>query len=66
MEEHLAERDYLATAHPTIADLACYSYVAHAPEGGISLKPYPAVRRRPVGRRELDIQNEGATANDQS
>ncbi|MGO4404226.1 glutathione S-transferase [Bosea sp. RAF48] len=45
MEEHLAERDYLAALHPTIADLACYSYVAHAPEGGISLAPYPAVRR---------------------
>jgi glutathione S-transferase len=44
MEEHLAARDYLAAAQPTIADLACYSYVAHAPEGGISLKPYPAVR----------------------
>jgi len=45
MEEHLAERDYLAAIHPTVADLACYSYVAHAPEGGISLQPYPAVRR---------------------
>lgn len=44
MEEHLATRDYLAAAHPTIADLACYSYVAHAPEGGISLRPYAAVR----------------------
>jgi len=45
MEEHLAERQYLAAEHPTIADLACYSYVAHAPEGGISLEPYPATRR---------------------
>lgn len=45
MEEHLAERDYLAAVHPTLADLACYSYVAHAPEGGIPLSPYPAVRR---------------------
>lgn len=45
MEEHLAARDYLAADHPTIADLACYSYVAHAPEGGISLQPYPALRR---------------------
>lgn len=45
MEEHLAEREYLAAAHPTLADLACYSYIAHAPEGGISLAPYPAVRR---------------------
>lgn len=45
MEEHLAERDFLAAVHPTLADLACYSYVAHAPEGGIPLSPYPAVRR---------------------
>jgi glutathione S-transferase len=46
MNGHLAERTYLATdQRPTIADLACYSYVAHAPEGGISLDAYPAVRR---------------------
>jgi glutathione S-transferase len=44
MQEHLADRPFLAAAHPTLADLACYSYVAHAPEGGISLAPYPAVR----------------------
>jgi len=44
MEQHLAHRDYLATAQPTIADLACHSYVAHAPEGGIALDAYPAVR----------------------
>ncbi|KRE16149.1 glutathione S-transferase [Bosea sp. Root483D1] len=44
MEEHLAGRSYLAAEHPTLADLACYSYVAHAPEGGIPLDPYPAVR----------------------
>ena len=44
MDGHLAGRTYLAAGHPTIADLACYSYVAHAPEGGISLDPYPAVR----------------------
>jgi glutathione S-transferase len=43
MEAHLAGRTYLAAAHPTIADLACYSYVAHAPEGGIPLDPYPSV-----------------------
>ena len=45
MEDHLTGRDYLAVAHPTLADLACYSYIAHAPEGGIPLAPYPAVRR---------------------
>lgn len=43
MDGHLAGRSYLAADHPTIADLACYSYVAHAPEGGIALDPYPAV-----------------------
>jgi glutathione S-transferase len=45
MEGHLTDRLYLAVEHPTIADLACYSYIAHAPEGGISLEPYPAIQR---------------------
>ncbi|MDT9146255.1 glutathione S-transferase, partial [Escherichia coli] len=31
-------------AEPTIADVAAYSYIAHAPEGGVSLEPYPHVR----------------------
>ena len=44
MEAHLADRSYLAAAHPTIADLAVYAYTAHAPEGGVSLDPYPAIR----------------------
>lgn len=44
MEQHLANRSFLAAGHATLADLACYSYVAHAPEGRISLDPYPAVR----------------------
>ena len=43
MDEHLKTRKFLAAEHATIADLACYSYVAHAPEGGISLDPYAAV-----------------------
>lgn len=29
---------------PTIADVALYTYTAHAPEGGVSLDGYPAVR----------------------
>ncbi|NDL62526.1 glutathione S-transferase [Acerihabitans arboris] len=45
MEQHLSGRDFLATGRPTIGDLACYSYVAAAPEGGISLAPYPSIRR---------------------
>lgn len=44
MESHLAGRSWLATEEPTIADLSLYPYVARAPEGGISLEPYPAIR----------------------
>ncbi|CAI0694229.1 MULTISPECIES: glutathione S-transferase [Serratia] len=45
MEQHLTQRQFLATEQATIGDLACYSYVAVAPEGGISLVPYPAIQR---------------------
>ena len=45
MEQHLATQDYFAAAHPTIADIALYSYTAHAPEGGVSLLPYPRLRQ---------------------
>ena len=31
-------------ALPTIADVALYTYTAHAPEGGVSLDGYPALR----------------------
>lgn len=44
MDEHLIHRPFLAADHATIADLACYSYINHAPEGGISLDAYPSVR----------------------
>lgn len=43
MDRHLAQGAFLAGAGPTIADLANYAYVAHAPEGGIALDPYPHV-----------------------
>ncbi len=44
MDAHLAGQDFLAAGHATIADLACYGYVAHAPEGGIPLDGYPALQ----------------------
>lgn len=44
MDEELAERPFLAADHATIADLACHAYVAHAPEGRVSLADYPNVR----------------------
>ena len=44
MEGHLSGWEWLELGRPTIADLACYPYVALAPEGDVSLAPYPAVR----------------------
>jgi glutathione S-transferase len=44
MDSHLAERRFLLGSDVSIADLACYSYIAHAPEGRISLDDYPAIR----------------------
>ncbi len=44
MEAHLRGRDWLAAERVTLADIAGYSYVAHAPEGGVGLGAYPAIR----------------------
>ena len=44
MERHLGERAWLVGDRATIADLALYAYTARAPEGGISLEPYPSIR----------------------
>lgn len=45
MERTLDQQPFLAGDHPTIADVALYTYVAHAPEGGISLSPHPEILR---------------------
>lgn len=44
MEQELTTRSWLAADHATIADIAGYSYIAHAPEGDVSLEPYPHIR----------------------
>lgn len=44
MEAHLEDRDWLTADRPTLADIAGYSYVAHAPEGGVALSPYANIR----------------------
>jgi glutathione S-transferase len=44
MERELEGRRFLVNDEPTLADVAAYSYIAHAPEGGVSLKPYPNIR----------------------
>ena len=45
IEAHMKGREFLVGDGPTIADVALYSYTAHAPEGNVSLEPYPNVRR---------------------
>jgi len=43
LERYLDGRSWLAASTPTIADVAGYSYIAHAPEGEVSLEPYANV-----------------------
>jgi len=45
MNGELSKSSFLTGETPTIADVACYAYVAHAPEGGISLEPHESVRQ---------------------
>ncbi|TXN25665.1 glutathione S-transferase [Methylobacterium sp. WL19] len=44
IEAELADRAWIAADHPTIADVALYSYVAAAPEGNVDLAPYAEIR----------------------
>jgi len=44
IEAELEGRDWIAADHPTIADVALYSYIARAPEGNVDLAPYANVR----------------------
>ena len=44
MDGVLQKTPFLAGGAPTIADIANYSYIAHAPEGDVPLTPYPHVR----------------------
>lgn len=44
LDAQLSHSAFAIGDRPTIADVAGYSYISKAPEGGISLEPYPAVR----------------------
>lgn len=44
LDAELGARSFLVGSEPTLADVAHYSYVAHAPEGDVSLEPYARVR----------------------
>ncbi|MCW5770549.1 MAG: glutathione S-transferase family protein [Rhodospirillaceae bacterium] len=45
LDTRLSQRDWLETADPTIADVACYPYVCRAEEAGIDMAAYPALQR---------------------
>jgi glutathione S-transferase len=44
IEQELADSAFLAGNQATLADVAGYTYIAHAPEGNVSLADYPNVR----------------------
>ncbi len=44
LDQTLAQQAFLTGAEPTIADVAMYTYTAHAPEGGVALDPYGNIR----------------------
>jgi glutathione S-transferase len=47
LDAHLVGRSgpFFVADRMTLADVALYAYVAHAPEGGVSLAPFPALRK---------------------
>ena len=45
MDNHLADKNWLELGRVTIADIACFPYIALAHEGGVSLDPYPNVQK---------------------
>lgn len=44
VEKELTNSPFLAGSTATLADVAGYTYIAHAPEGNVSLADYPQVR----------------------
>jgi len=43
INSHLSKRTWIATHEPSIADIACYPYIALCEEGNISLEGYPSI-----------------------
>jgi glutathione S-transferase len=44
IDDHLENRQWLAIDTASIADIAAYAYIAHAPEGHVSLAAYHNIR----------------------
>lgn len=53
-EQKLRGMRFLASDRPSVADIACFPYVALAPDGGVSLDPYPTIRLWSRALRGLD------------
>jgi glutathione S-transferase len=45
IDNHLDRKNWLELTHATIADIACFPYIALAHEGSISLEPYQNVQK---------------------
>ncbi|MEM9441182.1 MAG: glutathione S-transferase family protein [Pseudomonadota bacterium] len=59
LEAHLTERRFhggifLVSDHPTVADIACFPYVALSPDGGIDHDDFPAIRSWLYAIKSLD------------
>lgn len=59
LDDHLTERElagnkWLVGEHPTIADIACFPYVALAQDGGLPLHDYAAIRHWIMHIKKLD------------
>jgi glutathione S-transferase len=54
IEQRLRGLAFLVGDRPTVADIACFPYVALAPDGGVSLDPYPSIRLWLRSLRALD------------
>lgn len=45
LDTHLQEREWLVGNRATVADIANFSYIEHAPEGDVSVTGYPNIRK---------------------
>jgi glutathione S-transferase len=43
VDQELGEHEFIVGSHPTIADIALYSYIARAPEGNVDISGYANV-----------------------
>jgi glutathione S-transferase len=64
LNDHLDGRDWLVSDEVTLADVACYSYVAVAHEGDLDIAPYPNISAWCTNMRALPnfIEMPGARA----